>query len=176
MISVTIVVSLVAPFCAIPRDYLSDNPPIARYGVFGVSAWPIACDTPPPFLSVSPLESIREVEVRYPPPHMQKGYLSDTCVIPHENKEIWVRYPLLRYALRRQARKCRKVSQTQRAQRFKAACLQNETAPEKLLNRYEKRFEKREKRSEKRSETCLKKLLAPLRPLKNISLALFNKF
>ena len=27
----------------------------------------------------------------------------------------------------------------------RAACLQNETAPEKLLNRYEKRSEKREK-------------------------------
>ena len=27
----------------------------------------------------------------------------------------------------------------------KAACLQNETAPERLLNRYEKRFEKRKK-------------------------------
>ena len=39
----------------------------------------------------------------------------------------------------------------------RAACLQNETAPEKLLNRYEKRFEKREKRSEKRSETRPKK-------------------
>ena len=39
----------------------------------------------------------------------------------------------------------------------RAACLQNETAPEKLLNRYEKRFEKREKGSEKRSETRLKK-------------------
>ena len=35
----------------------------------------------------------------------------------------------------------------------RAACLQNETAPEKLLNRYEKWFEKREKGSEKRSET-----------------------
>ena len=35
----------------------------------------------------------------------------------------------------------------------RAACLQNETAPEKLLNRYEKRFEKRERGSEKRSET-----------------------
>ena len=39
---------------------------------------------------------------------------------------------------------------------FRAACLQNETAPEKLLNRYEKRFEKREKGSEKRSEMRLK--------------------
>ena len=24
-------------------------PPIARYGVFGVSTWPIGCDTPSPF-------------------------------------------------------------------------------------------------------------------------------
>ena len=42
----------------------------------------------------------------------------------------------------------------------RGACVQNETAPEKFLNRYEKRFEKREKgsekRSEKRSETRLK--------------------
>ena len=37
------------------------------------------------FLSVSPLHGIREVEVRYPPPP-QKGYLSDTCAIPYENK------------------------------------------------------------------------------------------
>ena len=39
---------------------------------------------------------------------------------------------------------------------IKAACLQNEAAPEKLLNRYEKRFEKRKKRSEndpKRDQT-----------------------
>ena len=28
-------------------------PPIARYGVFGVSTWPIGCDTPPLLLSVS---------------------------------------------------------------------------------------------------------------------------
>ena len=61
-------------------------PPIARYGVFGVSTWPIGCDTPSPFLSVSPLESICEVEVRYPPPPQEKGYLSDTCAIPYENK------------------------------------------------------------------------------------------
>ena len=34
------------------------------------------------------------------------------------------------------------------AQFFRVACLQKETAPEKLLNRCEKRFEKREKGSE----------------------------
>ena len=38
----------------------------------------------------------------------------------------------------------------------RAARLQNETAPEKFLNRSEKRFEKREKGSEKRSEMRLK--------------------
>ena len=41
---------------------------------------------------------------------------------------------------------------------LRAARVQNETAPEKLLNRYEKRFEKCEKGSEKRSETRLKKI------------------
>ena len=40
---------LVAPDCSILRDYLSDTPHIARYGVFGVSTWPIGCDTPSPF-------------------------------------------------------------------------------------------------------------------------------
>ena len=39
---------------------------------------------------------------------------------------------------------------------IRAARVQNEFAPEKILNRYEKRFEKREKGSEKRSETRLK--------------------
>ena len=62
---------------AIPRDYLSDTPPIARYGVFGVSTWPIGCNTLSPLPSVSPLESIRSGGA-IPPP--QKGYLSDTCV------------------------------------------------------------------------------------------------
>ena len=60
-------------------------PPIARYGVFGVSTWPIGYDTPSPspFLSVSPLKSMRSGGA-IPPP--QKGYLSDTCAIPYENK------------------------------------------------------------------------------------------
>ena len=43
------------------------------------------------------------------------------------------------------------------AQMLRAARVQNETAPENFLNRYEERFEKREKGSEKRSETRLKK-------------------
>ena len=51
---------------------------VSQYGRLGAIP-------PPPFLSVSPFESIREVEVRYPPPP-QKGYLSDTGAIPYENK------------------------------------------------------------------------------------------
>ena len=37
----------------------------------------------PPFLSISPSESMRSGGT-IPPP--QKGYLSDTCAIPYENK------------------------------------------------------------------------------------------
>ena len=59
-------------------------PPIARYGVFDVSTWPIGCHTPSPFSECfAPLRACK-VEVRYPPP--SKGYLSDTCAIPYENK------------------------------------------------------------------------------------------
>ena len=60
-------------------------PPIARYGVFDVSTWPIGCDTPSPFSEPFPPWRACEVEVRYPPPP-QKGYLSDTGAIPYENK------------------------------------------------------------------------------------------
>ena len=61
-------------------------PPI---GVFGVSTWPFGCDTPSLF---SERWRAWEVEVRYPPPP-PKGYLSDTCAIPFENKAKRVRYP-----------------------------------------------------------------------------------
>ena len=43
----------------------------------------IGCDTPSPFLSVFPLESMRSWRCDNPP---EKGYLSDTCAIPYENK------------------------------------------------------------------------------------------
>ena len=42
---------------------------------------------PPPFLSISPLESMRSGgAIPPPPPPPQKGYLSDTRAIPYENK------------------------------------------------------------------------------------------
>ena len=58
-------------------------PPIARYGVFGVSTWPIGCDTPSPFSECFPLGKHAKWRCDTPP---QKGYLSDTCAIPYENK------------------------------------------------------------------------------------------
>ena len=43
-------------------------PPIARYGVFGVPTWPFGCDTPSPFLSVSPLGEHAKWRCDTPPP------------------------------------------------------------------------------------------------------------
>ena len=60
-------------------------PPIARYGFFGVSTWPIMRDTPSPFSERFPLEHMRSRGAK-PPPPPQKGYLSDSSAIPCENK------------------------------------------------------------------------------------------
>ena len=57
---------LVAPYCAIPLDYLSDTP------------W---CDTPSPFSERLAIEEHTkyEVEVRYPPPPgVSQRYWRDT--------------------------------------------------------------------------------------------------
>ena len=58
-------------------------PPIARYGDFGVSTWPIGCDTPSPFSERFPHEEHAKWRCDTPP---EKGYLSDTGAIPYENK------------------------------------------------------------------------------------------
>ena len=56
-------------------------PPIARYGVFGVSTWPIGCDTPSPFSQCSPLGSMRSGGAI--PPPLKRGISA-----------ILVRYPI----------------------------------------------------------------------------------
>ena len=43
-------------------------PPIARYGVFGVSTWPIGCDTPSPFSERFPLGEHAKWRCDTPPP------------------------------------------------------------------------------------------------------------
>ena len=62
--------------------------------------------------------------------------------------------------LRESARKKRGTSVKNPPKLIRAARVQNETAPEKLLNRYEKRFEKREKGSEKTMRKAFEKVLA----------------
>ena len=74
---------LVAPYCAIPRDYLSDTPLLRDMGFLVSQHGQWGAIPRPPFLSVSPLDSVWSGGA-IPPP--QKGYLSDTCAIPYENK------------------------------------------------------------------------------------------
>ena len=76
---------LVAPYCAIPRDYLSDTPLLRAMGFLVSQHGQLGAIPPPPFLRVSPLESMRSGGA-IPPPPPQKGYLSDTGAIPYENK------------------------------------------------------------------------------------------
>ena len=75
--------NLVAPYCAIPRDYLSDTPLLRAMGFLVSQHGQLGAIPTPPFLSVSPMKSMRS-EDAIPPP--QKGYLSDTGAIPYENK------------------------------------------------------------------------------------------
>ena len=63
-------IRLVAPYCAIPRDYLSDTPLLHAMG-FLVSQHGQLGAMSPPFLSVSRVESMRSVGAKYPPP--QRG-------------------------------------------------------------------------------------------------------
>ena len=82
-----------APYCAIPRDYLSDTPLLRAMGFLVSQHGQLGAIPPPPFLSASPLESMRSGGA-IPPPPPQKGYLSNTCAIPDENKETACDTPL----------------------------------------------------------------------------------
>ena len=75
-------VTLVAPYCAIPRDYLSDTALLRAMGFLVSQHCQRGAIPRPPFLRVPPWRAC-EVELRYPLP---KGYLSDICATPHENK------------------------------------------------------------------------------------------
>ena len=74
---------LVAPYCAIPGDYLSDTPVLRAMGFLVSQHGQLGAIPPPPFLSISPLESMQSGGA-IPPP--QKGYLGDTGAILYENK------------------------------------------------------------------------------------------
>ena len=50
--------NLVAPYCTIPRDYLSDTPLLRAMGFLLSQDGQLGAIPPPPFLTVSPLESM----------------------------------------------------------------------------------------------------------------------
>ena len=70
-------------------------PPIARYGVLGVSTWPIGCDTPPPFSERFPIEEhsrsggtippvkrgISAIPARYPMKTRQMGEIPPSAIL-----------------------------------------------------------------------------------------------
>ena len=65
-------------------------PPIARYGVFGVSTWPIGCDTPSPFPERFPLgehakwrcdKGISAIPARYPMKTRQMGAIPISAIL-----------------------------------------------------------------------------------------------
>ena len=74
-----------APYRAIPRDYLSDTPLLRDMGFLVSQDGQLGAIPPPPFLSVSPWESMRRGGA-IPPPPTKKEYLSDTCATLFENK------------------------------------------------------------------------------------------
>ena len=60
-------------------------PPIARYGVFGVSTWPIGCDTPSPFSERFPWSTCK-VEVWYPP--LKRGISAILARYPMKTRQM----------------------------------------------------------------------------------------
>ena len=79
---------------------LSQRYPLLRAMGFLVSQHDQLGAIPLPFfLSLFPFGEHAKWRCDTPPP--QKGYLSDTCAIPYENKAQRLRYPLLRYYLER---------------------------------------------------------------------------
>ena len=73
-------------------------PPIARCGVFGVSTWPIGCDTPSSFSERFPLESMRSGGAI--PPH-QRGISAILAWYPMKTRQNVCDTPPLRYDLER---------------------------------------------------------------------------
>ena len=71
-------------------------PPIARYGVFGVSTWPIGCDTPSPFSECFPLGEHAKWRCDTPPPPHKRGISAIPARYPMKTRKR-VRYPALRY-------------------------------------------------------------------------------
>ena len=63
-------------------------PPIARYGVFGVSTWPIGCDTPSPFSERFPRGEHAKWRCDTPPPPPQRGISAILARYPMKTRQM----------------------------------------------------------------------------------------
>ena len=88
---------LVAPYCAILRDYLSDTPLLRAMGFLVSQHGQLGAIPPPPFLSLSPSESMRSGGAI---PPLKKG-ISAILARYLWKQGKWVRHPPLRYYLER---------------------------------------------------------------------------
>ena len=71
---------LVAPYCAIPRDYLSDTPLLRAMGFLMSQHGQIGCDTPSPFSEHFPLKKHAKWRCDTPlPKGVSQRYLCDTA-------------------------------------------------------------------------------------------------
>ena len=73
-------ITLVAPYCAIPRDYLSDTPLLRAMGFLVSQHGQLGAIPPPPFSERLPLGEHAECRCDTPPPskRVSQRYLRDT--------------------------------------------------------------------------------------------------
>ena len=83
MLRVVWCTNLVAPYCAIPRDYLSNAPLLRAMGFLVSQHGQLGAIPPPGLLWVFLSWRALEVEARYPP---TKSVSQRYCAIPYENK------------------------------------------------------------------------------------------
>ena len=81
---------LVAPYCAIPRDYLSDTPLLRAMGFLVSQHGQLGAIPPPPSLSVSPLQSIRSGGAI---PPLKRGISAILARYPMKTREMGARPP-----------------------------------------------------------------------------------
>ena len=75
-----------APYCAIPRDYLSDTPLLRAMGFSVSQHGQLGAIPPPPFLSVSPLEYMRS-RGAIPPP-LKRGISAILARYPLKTRQM----------------------------------------------------------------------------------------